>query len=298
MILYTSKTELNMILNIYDKKFPFFSIRWLIFYILVFCLFLCLYSLYFSSLIYLSENQVLYIYSSIPQIIAGIYGLTITGFVFFIDFLQRKTEYDETLENIIETLSRTYFRILKAISFLSLVTIILSVISIFLMDSKYTFLFKLFMNLAPILFFTTIAFIFYFAILVINPEQFSSKNKALFDKIKTELNLCDQSNSEIGNFSEFIRNFNKMENHLRKVYSSRLVVDRARVSYRSLVEGIYRLELIDYSTYKEILDLIKIRNLTVHSERPEITVAVEKKMASMLGKIEKIDTEKKDYKAI
>lgn len=166
------------------------------------------------------------------------------------------------------------------------------------MDSKYTFLFKLFMNLAPILFFTTIAFIFYFAILVINPEQFSSKNKALFDKIKTELNLCDQSNSEIGNFSEFIRNFNKMENHLRKVYSSRLVVDRARVSYRSLVEGIYRLELIDYPTYKEILDLIKIRNLTVHSERPEITVAVEKKMASMLGKIEKIDTDKKDYKAI
>lgn len=36
-----------------------------------------------GSLLVMNENQILYLYSSSPQILAGVYGLTFAGFVFF-----------------------------------------------------------------------------------------------------------------------------------------------------------------------------------------------------------------------
>ncbi|MEX8493217.1 hypothetical protein, partial [Sphaerotilus sp.] len=43
-----------------------------------------------TRIFYLNENQILYIYSTSAQVIAGIYGLTLTGFIFYRNELSRE----------------------------------------------------------------------------------------------------------------------------------------------------------------------------------------------------------------
>jgi hypothetical protein len=57
----------------------------------------------------LNENQILYLFSTSAQVIAAIYGLTLTGFVFFRSELNRQEFEDETLVDAVESLKRRYF---------------------------------------------------------------------------------------------------------------------------------------------------------------------------------------------
>jgi hypothetical protein len=51
-----------------------------------------------SGMFRLNENQILYLVSTSSQVLAGIYGLTLTGFIFFRNELSREEQEDETLQ--------------------------------------------------------------------------------------------------------------------------------------------------------------------------------------------------------
>ena len=51
------------------------------------------------SLLKLDENQILYLFSTSAQVLAGVYGLTLTGFVFFRNELSRE-EFDQIRRDI------------------------------------------------------------------------------------------------------------------------------------------------------------------------------------------------------
>lgn len=57
----------------------------------------------------LNENQILYLFSSASQVIAAIFGLIITGYIFLRNELDRKADKDETLEEVILLLKSEYF---------------------------------------------------------------------------------------------------------------------------------------------------------------------------------------------
>ena len=79
------------------------------------CFFLVLVSLVASfigiktPLLILNENQVLYLYSTSAQVLAGVYGLTLTGFIFFRNELSREEFEDDTLTEAVESLKSRYF---------------------------------------------------------------------------------------------------------------------------------------------------------------------------------------------
>lgn len=52
----------------------------------------------------LNENQILYLFSTSAQVLAGIYGLTLTGFIFFRNELSREEFDDDTLTDAVESL--------------------------------------------------------------------------------------------------------------------------------------------------------------------------------------------------
>lgn len=61
----------------------------------------------------LNENQVLYLYSTGAQVIAGLFGLTLAGYIFFNDRLEKEVQADESLYDAVETLKRIITGLLK-----------------------------------------------------------------------------------------------------------------------------------------------------------------------------------------
>jgi hypothetical protein len=79
-----------------------------------------------SPLLSLNESQILYLYSTSSQVLAGVYRLTLTGFIFFRNELSREEFEDDTLTDAVESLKSRYFKILIFITILSICTLILS----------------------------------------------------------------------------------------------------------------------------------------------------------------------------
>lgn len=73
----------------------------------------------------LNENQVLYLFSTTSQVIAAVYGLTLTGFIFLRNELSREEFEDQTLSEPVEALKARYFIFLVFITILVLITILL-----------------------------------------------------------------------------------------------------------------------------------------------------------------------------
>lgn len=65
-----------------------------------------------ALLIILNENQILYLYSASAKVLSGIYGLTLTGFVFFRNELSREEIEDDSLTDAIQNLKSRYFKLL------------------------------------------------------------------------------------------------------------------------------------------------------------------------------------------
>ena len=67
-------------------------------------------------LLNLSENQALYIFSSEAQVIAAVYGLTITGYIFLRNQQDRLADRDESLVEILDTIQSDQYRFIAFIT--------------------------------------------------------------------------------------------------------------------------------------------------------------------------------------
>ena len=74
----------------------------------------------------LKENQILYLYSASAQVLAGIYGLTLTGFIFFRNELSREEFNDDSLVDAVNRLKFRYFEMLMFITALTITSLLLS----------------------------------------------------------------------------------------------------------------------------------------------------------------------------
>ena len=78
----------------------------------------------------LNETQILYLFSTSAQVIAAIYGLTLTGFIFFRNELSREEFEDETLADAVENLKARYFVLLVFITVLVTLALLLANLAI------------------------------------------------------------------------------------------------------------------------------------------------------------------------
>ncbi|MCD8126754.1 MAG: hypothetical protein LUD82_04550 [Clostridiales bacterium] len=63
-----------------------------------------------KMLLTVSENSLYYVASTSASVVAGLYGITLTGYIFFLNQFQRNGEEDETLDDPIHLLKRNYNR--------------------------------------------------------------------------------------------------------------------------------------------------------------------------------------------
>lgn len=222
----------------------------------------------------LNENQVLYLFSTSGQVIAGIYGLTLTGFIFFRNELSREEFEDETLTEAVEALKKRYFELLLFISALVVFTILLSNLAISYEAVGPVRANKIIINVGQSAFVTSLCAITYFIFDVISPKKIEVVSRRLQSKVDPK-----RSEQTKGGLEEFLRNYNQIEALLIESGQPYQQTTSAnydprytrRISNARLAEILLRGEKIAKDLFQKIRELITLRNAIIHGAEPVVS---------------------------
>ncbi|MFC0227389.1 hypothetical protein [Serratia aquatilis] len=225
-----------------------------------------------SPLVSLNEGQILYLYSTSAQVLAGIYGLTLTGFIFFRNELSREEFEDNTLTVAVESLKDRYFKILIFITALSIFTLMISNLVISAESSTHNSINTILMNIAQSSFFVCLLSIAYFIFDVIAPKRIEKESKAIQQKVDPTPDIEDK-----GTLEDFLTNYNKLENIIREyfeMHQSQLGYEyhsKRGISIIRLARLILQANKIDQELFNKIRDLISLRNSIIHGAEPIVS---------------------------
>lgn len=222
----------------------------------------------------LNENQVLYLFSTTGQVIAAIYGLTLTGFIFFRNELSREEFEDDTLTDAVEALKRRYFVLLAFITALVVLTILLSNLAISRELTGPTLGNVIIINTGQAAFVISLVAVAYFVFDVISPQRIAKASQNLQNEVDPS-----RSGTGKGSLEDFLKNYNQIEvllsnaTFLNDVTLTTMFAKSParRVSNTRLAEILLRNERIDQSLYRQLRELITLRNSIIHGAEPIVS---------------------------
>lgn len=223
--------------------------------------------------IYLNENQILYLFSTSAQVVAGIYGLTFAGFIFFRNELSREELEDDTLSDAVEGLKRRYFLLLVFITVLVVFTVLLANLAI---SYEWTGRGKqsvIIINTAQSAFVASLFAIAYFIFDVASPKRIEAISKNLQNK------LDPSRGGEKGSIEDFLKNYNEIEFLLAingGRYENSIAVSHQakaprRMSNSRLAEILFRQGRISQLLFERLRGLITLRNSIIHGADPIVS---------------------------
>lgn len=121
------------------------------------------------------------------QIIAGLYGITITGYIFFLTRMDTMIVSNSTLTDIVESVKSRFKYLIWSISFQVFATLILSIILMYYKVSSgilSEYLYRVLCNEFVLFMVNSILFVIYYSISVINPNCLEIEAKKLKNKIE------------------------------------------------------------------------------------------------------------------
>jgi hypothetical protein len=236
----------------------------------------------------LNENQVLYLFSTSAQVLAGIYGLTLTGFIFFRNELSREEFEDETLREAVESLKQRDYTFLLFITAMAILTLLLANLAIANEDSGSRISNTLITNIGQSAFVTCLLAIAYFIFDVISPERIERASKKLQDEV--DPNRTDRA---MGSLEDFLKNFNAIESLLAdsgQIYQDVSIVSyerkySRRLSNARLSEILLRNGRINESLFGRIRELITLRNSIIHGADPVVSQDIVQTSAEVLREL-------------
>lgn len=248
-------------------------------YFLLFSIFiLSLVSILFNREIYqqLNENKILYLYSLLPQTLGAIYGLTITGYIFFIGNQHSKATNDPTLHEIIEESDKEQFSALKTLSILVFLSIFFCISTLFLhnkIEPHFDNLSTITVSLANSFAIATIISNFLFIINIIDPTLIEKTSNKIINKIENQDN---ENNKAEDNYafmptSQFLKEYHALEELARNIINDSGFSDRNNKngSSRLNLKHLQASGIIKNTTAKMLGQLRKYRNALAHSEPVE-----------------------------
>ncbi|MCL7765487.1 hypothetical protein MPF19_18875 [Polaribacter sp. Z014] len=243
-------------------------------FILLIIITIVTFTIYFINPIFiLNENQILYLFSAASQVIAAIFGLIITGYIFLRNELDRKYERDESYQEIITILKEEYFRLISIISSFTVTSIILCFLNIVLESSAHKSILDITINITGIIVIGSLLFIVSFILKILSPNSFEFASEELRRKYTTN------ENGERGSLEDFLKNYNEIEYILQKYGSSLLYenltdyesIKMKRIPNRKLVTILTKENKFDNKLESDLLKLISLRNGIVHGLNPTIS---------------------------
>ena len=167
----------------------------------------CIYGLCFSPVEVFSMEAIADVLGTGAEVVAGLYGLTLTGYIFFLDRLQQKAEDDELLEDIIALLKKRYHNMVLILSITCFTVIALAfTFMIYNPEShlipNYVYQFWGYESLFAELF--VLVFNIYFVIIVVDPDKIPRASLQYKQKLSS-------SDTEFGSLQEFLQDYEDIE---------------------------------------------------------------------------------------
>lgn len=223
------------------------------------------------NIIHLSENQILYIYSSLAQVIGALLGLTIAGYSVIDTKIQSLGTTDDTITDYTDKLRYDYFHALMFIIAFSVIDIIFCLITLAIYKSDiFIWYLPFFMTESILLFLLIMEEVIRFA-LYLNPSSLKIKGSQEKQIIDNEYQTTGESQD---NFSAFITYYNLLEQLLKK-YACELIQNTQsayKLQFFEVLDILLENKIINKDIYNSINELRKYRNALVHSLESDKTV--------------------------
>ena len=148
------------------------------------------------------------IISTCAQIIAGLYGITMAGYTFFLSRMDALTATDATLDYIVASVKRRFKHLIWFITYNVLLTLFISIFLMYLPmpdDPNHTFFYRLFCNEFIFSMGFSVSLILYYSILVIDPNCLEKEARKLKKRIS-------HPHGPTGDTTEFISLYDQIEN--------------------------------------------------------------------------------------
>lgn len=270
-----------------------------------------------SPLVFLTENQNLYIYSTQAQVLAGIYGLMLAGYVFLRNEQTRRLEKDETLDGVIKSVQKKEFGMLIIITITTMVTIILDLLVLSLYLSAFKELNVVIKNTAASLFVLSLIIISFFIFQALKETKYE---QAVQDIMKEEegnihhVNERNVSTSSVNTdknrdliYGRFMNSFRILERMLGmlyvNIYNNRVAYklandqqvnnmkNKVHVPISRILRDLVSSEIIDPYFGEEISSIIRYRNALVHTTETDPSQKMVDRISVVIEKINGISRE-------
>lgn len=223
-------------------------------------------ALIFDPFFALNENQLLYVFSSMAQIIGGVFGLTLTAYVFFVDKFKESTQGDDTYYDATSSLLRRFFQTLALIATACGLTILPSILGIISLHN-WTTVYPFIINESVLLFVLSLVSILLFGVMLLDPDKLEKEIKRQVEAVREQ-----KATNRLGDFTDFLGNYNSLQEVLiefasRLVYSKEVSPQDFRKYKPQIIQALKVLngkQIINYSLLAEIDELRMYRNALVH----------------------------------
>jgi len=208
----------------------------------------------------LDENQYLYFFSTSAQVIAGIFGFLIAGFIFFRGNLEKQSELDESTKEIVEFINKDNFHMFVTVALFGGASILSSLLAINSWLSLNSSLIHLLINFTASLIVVTLAISILFSIELVHPKKIelaSNKILRLKGRIKETVSLED-----------FNLAFNQLELFLTRIANIPALEMNTQYRKGTKYDSLQRLlqrEIINYEERSLMVSLFQYRNSIIHS---------------------------------
>ena len=214
----------------------------------------------------LNENQTLYLSSTLSQVAATLFGLSITGYIFLEDKLSKDVEKDETLTDVIDNLKFSYRHILLFGSAVTGLSILLCVLNIlFARDETSNAFLQYIINCSIVFSLVSIASTLRFVYKATDPQQIKKASKKAIKESK--FSSTDETEKSNNHLQEFMLLYNQLERSIG------LFIEKhfdTHSNYRQpLYKNLYFLMtsgIINDNQFQMLQEIRKYRNYLVHGD--------------------------------
>ena len=146
--------------------------------------------------------------STCSEVIAGLYGITLTGYIFFADRFQDTSREDESLYDVVQSLLLRYNHMAGFISLMCLICIVLGegIVLYGGNDLLPRWLYRFWVNETLLLFFWNFNLILYFVISVLDPQKVS--------RISAQKKAKLSEGTAVGDIQQFMADWHAIEESL------------------------------------------------------------------------------------
>ena len=211
--------------------------------------------------------------STCSEVAAGMYGIILTGYIFFADRFQDTSRDDESLYDIVQALLLRYNHMAGALSLLCLISIIMGegIVLYGSNDLLPDWLYRFWVDETLLLFFVTFNVIMYFVICVMDPQKVS--------RISSQKKKKLSEDPDSGNAQEFMADWRAIEELLQRqleklVDSVRFVPGTGKGNKPGtirMLETLRNYGRISNHLWQKLNKLRLYYNLAIHDPNPTVS---------------------------